>query len=385
MTVDLFMEILTADNDTCINIPAMVTLLVSFALITSCNVVDRGSDSSTTTTLPGDFEWLIPENEVVDGGPGKDGIPSIDDPKFAPVNETGYDNKRRVLGIKIGDQVRAYPHQIMDWHEIVNDRIGETAYAVTYCPLTGTGIGWNRTVDGERTEFGVSGLLFRNNLIPYDRKTDSRWSQMQMRGVHGIHSGQNIETIDMIETTWETWKSMYPDSEVLTTDTGFNRDYGAYAYGITYATNHSNILFPINNNDSRLENKVRVHGVIAGDIAFERANVRVYELRKFGEGITTIHDELSDTEIVLVGSSDLDFAASFETVLDDGTRLSFEPVQGSLPIVMEDQEGNKWDIFGRAQEGPRAGEQLQPTQSYTGYWFAWADFFPGLEIYGFDE
>lgn len=373
------MEIQILNRDY-LTVSGISIILTCFLLITGCNVVDE--DSGSTSTLPVESEWLIPENEVVDGGPGKDGIPSIDDPNFAPVNEIDYvGENRRVLGIKIGDQVRAYPHQILDWHEIVNDRIGEVPFAVTYCPLTGTGIGWNRTVDGETTEFGVSGLLFRNNLVPYDRKTDSRWSQMQMRGVFGTHSGVNIETIDMVETTWGAWKSMYPDSEVLTTDTGFNRDYGGYAYGRTYSTDHSNILFPIKNNDTRLENKVRVHGVIGDEVAKQNAEVRVYELRKFGEGVSTVHDQIGGVDIVLVGSSNLDFAASFESTLADGTVLEFEPVQNALPIVMEDQEGNRWDLFGYAVEGPRQGEQLAPTKSYTGYWFAWADFFPSLEIY----
>lgn len=351
-------------------------------LLTGCVNDNPGS---TDISEPG-FAWLIPENEVFDGGPGKDGIPSIDNPEFAPANEIEFAaDERRVLGIKIGDRVRAYPHQILDWHEIVNDQVGETAFAVTFCPLTGTGIGWNRTIDEETTEFGVSGLLFRNNLIAYDRNTDSRWSQMQLRSVWGDRADTNIETIRMIETTWETWKTLYPGSDVLTTDTGFSRDYNGHAYGRDYTTDHSNILFPVKNSDSRLENKVRVHGVIADETARESATVRVYELRKFGDGITVVEDQIDGMDVVVVGSTGYDFAASFETTLEDGTELTFEPVSDELPVVMEDQEGTKWDIFGYAMEGPRAGEQLTATRSYTGYWFAWADFFPDPEIYQFEN
>lgn len=358
-----------------------LTILLLMLFISGCT----GSTDSDSGS-PGEEEaWLIPEEEVFDGGPGKDGIPSIDRPNFSSVDEADFiPDERKVLGVKIDDEVRAYPHQILDWHEIVNDQIGDSALAITFCPLTGTGIGWNRTINGQATEFGVSGLLFRNNLIPYDRATDSGWSQMQMRGVLGTHSGRSTETINVIETTWSTWKLMYPESQVLTTDTGFNRNYEGYAYGRSYSTDHSNILFPVKNEDDRLEDKVLVHGVIANETADENATARVYELRKFGEDITVIQDQLGGKDIVLVGSSDLDFAASFEPILDDGTRLSFLPVQDELPVVMQDQEGNRWDVFGYAVEGPRQGEQLQPTKSYTGYWFAWADFFPGLEIYTFD-
>ncbi len=379
MTADLFMENPAPDHY--LNNIARIAIPLMFILLWyGCNSVndDTGSNPSP---LPADTEWLIPSNEIFVGA-GKDDIPSIDNPVFAPVDETDYvPDERRVVGVKIGDVIRAYPHQILDWHEIVNDQIGETAFAITFCPLTGTAICWNREVNGAITEFGTSGLLFRNNLVAYDRNTDSRWAQMQLRGVQGTQSNVNIETIELIETTWKTWKTMYPESEVITRDTGFERNYQGFTYGSDYSTNHSRILFPVNNSDPRLENKVRVHGVIADETASQDAAVRVYEIRKFGDGISIIDDQLGAKDIVVVGSSDLDFAVSFEASIDSESQLTFDPVQNALPVVMEDQEGNKWDIFGYAVEGPMQGEQLKSTRSYTGYWFAWADFFPGLEIY----
>lgn len=335
---------------------------------------------NTTGSIEEEGEWLIPGSEVTDGGPGKDGIPSIDNPNFAPVDEIDFIvNDRLVIGVKSGDEVKAYPHQVLDWHEIVNDEIGDTPLALTYCPLTGTGIGWHRQVNGTVTEFGVSGLLFRNNLVPYDRNTDSEWSQMQMRGVRGELSAQTIETIDVIETNWSTWKEMYPDSKVLTTETGFSRNYQGFAYGSTYL-NNNNTLFPVKNNDNRLHRKERVHGIIADTPADEDATVKTYIISEMGEGINIIEDTFQGIDHVVVGSSELNIAASFERT-HEGTILEFQPVQNALPVVMEDQEGNRWDIFGKAVSGPRQGQQLTPTNSYTGYWFAWADFFPSVEIY----
>ena len=347
-------------------------LIITLALILSA--------CDTTGSSGGGGNWLIPESEIRDGGPGRDGIPSVDNPQFAPVDEIDFIiDDRLVIGVKNGDEVKAYPHQVLDWHEIVNDEIGGTPFALTYCPLTGTGIGWHREINGSVTEFGVSGLLFRNNLIPFDRNSDSEWSQMQLRGVRGEHSASNIETVDVIETNWSTWKEMYPDSEVLTTETGFSRDYQEYTYGISYL-NNSNTLFPVNNRDDRLHEKERVHGIIADTAATEDADVKVYVIDDMGTGVNVIEDSFQGIDHVVVGSAELNIAASFERTIN-GTLLNFEPVNDSLPVVMEDQEGNRWDIFGNAVSGPRQGQQLTPTKSYTGYWFAWADFFLGAEIY----
>ena len=125
-------------------------------------------------------EWLIPEGLVRDGGPGKDGIPAISDPKFTQASAVDYlKDEDLVIGLKYNEEIKVYPHIILDWHEIVNDEIDEFAFALTYCPLTGTAINWNRKLNGITTTFGVSGLLYNSNLIPYDRETDSNWSQMQ--------------------------------------------------------------------------------------------------------------------------------------------------------------------------------------------------------------
>ncbi|MDZ7807260.1 MAG: DUF3179 domain-containing (seleno)protein [Gracilimonas sp.] len=154
----------------------VVLIILLFLSVLSCNTVDS-NDNPFGNNGPqiGDSEWLIPANEIIDGGPGQDGIPSIDDPKFIHMFQADFiEDDRLVIGIKRGDEVRLYPHQILDWHEIVNENFGEESIALTYCPLTGTGIAFDRVIDNFETEFGVSGLLFRNNLIMYDRNTGSR-------------------------------------------------------------------------------------------------------------------------------------------------------------------------------------------------------------------
>lgn len=319
--------------------------------------------------------WLIPQNEVFDGGPGKDGIPALLNPPMIDAASATYlSPDDLVIGYKSGDDIRAYPHKILDWHEIINDEVNEHHVAITYCPLTGTGIGWERELNGQTTTFGVSGLLYNTNLIPYDRLTDSNWSQMRLDCVNGELTGEKIATFPVVETTWETWKSWYPDTKVVSTSTGFSRSYGQYPYG-DYKTNHNNILFPFSPKDERLPAKERVLGVIVDNEA------RIYRFSSFAEEISVREDAFRDVKLIIVGSHSLNFLIAYERTLSDGTELSFTALPSAEgPGIMQDNEGNIWDAFGTAVAGPRTGEQLQPVTSYIGFWFAWGAFYEGPEI-----
>jgi hypothetical protein len=339
---------------------------------------------NSTDSQFSDENWLISVSEVVDGGPGKDGIPSIDNPDFLDVSEVSFiSDERMVLGVRVGNEVRAYPHQVLDWHEIVNDEIDGNHVGIIFCPLTGTGQAWDREVNGSVTEFGVSGLLYRNNLIAYDRNTDSNWSQMQLRSVNGDLMGLNVETYPVVETNWATWKQMYPDTKVHSTNTGFSRNYSGFTYGSDFSTNHNRILFPIRNNDNRLQRKVRVLGIIDSSTGDHEAVVKAYPVNRFESGIEIVYDRVGLSDYVIVGSSSSDISAAFHNRLDDGTVVSeFTAIQGALPVVMEDPEGNRYDIFGYVVEGPDLGMKLEHARSYMGYWYGWTDFFPNIEIYG---
>lgn len=333
--------------------------------ITSCDTVDTADISG---------EWLIKKSEIFDGGPGKDGIPSIDNPRFTGVNNASYllDNDL-VIGYKNGAVVRAYPHPILDWHEIVNDEVNGKKIALTYCPLTGSAIAWNRDGLAGGSTFGVSGLLYNSNLIPYDRGSQSNWSQMMIKSVNGNFIGNEIETSQLVETTYKTWKEMYPNSKILSTNTGFSRTYGNYPYG-GYRTNND-LLFPVNREDNRLHKKARVLGIIVGESTI------TYPIGSFSEDVAVINNNFSGLNHVTAVSKGKNFAVAYNRELNDGTLLEFTAVQNELPIIMVDGEGNKWDIFGVAVEGPRAGTVLEVTKSFISYWFAWAAFYPNAVIY----
>ncbi|MEM7368769.1 MAG: DUF3179 domain-containing (seleno)protein [Bacteroidota bacterium] len=320
--------------------------------------------------------WTIPIEEVLDGGPGKDGIPALLNPAFVPATQAGFmRNNELVLGYFHNGEARAYPHSILDWHEIINDELAGQEYAITYCPLTGTGIGWDRKINGESTTFGVSGLLYNTNLIPYDRATDSHWSQIRLDCLNGSQQGKQIKTFPLVETTWKSWKEMFPDTKVVSRETGYSREYDVYPYG-DYRTDHDRLIFPVANEDARLERKTRVHGIIANQV------VRIYPFERFQGGKPVlIHDEFQGRPIVVIGSLVKDYIVSYGRELSDGTLLSFtSECCDDLSVMMKDQEGNRWNIFGEAVSGPRQGSSLPRIDSYIGYWFSFAAMFPEIEL-----
>jgi len=357
-----------------------IILTAAIFALSSCsedNTTESTGMSTRNTETPGenmnDDNWLIPVEEVRDGGPGKDGIPAIDNPKFINAGDADYLNDDDlVLGFVDGDEVRAYPHTILDWHEIVNDDTPNHSLAVIYCPLTGTGIGWDRNIGGKKTTFGVSGLLYNSNIIPYDRETDSNWSQLLLKSVNGKLAGTRPVIHNLVETSWKTWKTMYPDTKVLSLNTGYNRNYGQYPYG-TYKTNES-ILFPVSNSDSRIHLKERVLAVIENDktIAFR------FDQLETNEHLITVL--FNDKQLVVTGDKQLNLMIAFDSKLTDGTILDFQYLNNQLPNILTDNEGNVWDIFGRAVEGPRKGEALLPVTQMMGYWFAFAAFYPEIEL-----
>lgn len=341
-------------------------LTILFPVLISCQ-----DDLNSSKISSGD--WLIPSDEVFDGGPGKDGIPAISEPVFTENESIDFmKDDDLIIGLKINDQIRGYPHPILDWHEIINDQINEDYVAITYCPLTGSTIGLNRNIDGNITTFGVSGLLYNSNLIPYDRASNSNWSQMKLQCVNGELTGENFDYVHTFETSWKTWKKLFPKAQVVSSNTGYNRRYSNYPYG-AYRENES-LIFPISNSNNQLHLKERVHGIID--------NNGVYGIRfnLFENGIKLYTKNFGQNSYVIIGSKPDNFIVSFSNKLQDGTILNFELIENSLPIIMTDNEGNKWDIFGYAVEGNRKGERLLPTKSFIAYWFAWATFYPQISI-----
>ncbi|MEM9325407.1 MAG: DUF3179 domain-containing protein [Bacteroidota bacterium] len=327
--------------------------------------------AGTTTNGPATPEWLIPVTSVVDGGTGRDGIPSIDDPKFRRARDiSSMPDFEFVVAVKVGDEVRAYPHNILNWHEIVNDKAAGAYFAVTYCPLTGTTLVWDSE---EETTFGVSGLLYNSNLIPYDRSTISHWSQMLNQSVQGVRAGREILRMPAVELRWIDFKRDFPDARVLTTDTGFDRNYNSYPYGTYRVTD--DLLFPVSRTDDRIFAKDRVHGIQLADVT------RVYQFSDFDEQPYLI-DQVGGVDVLVLGSRSSGVINSFfvsEALASED--LWMAPEQPSLRRFIQDVRGNTYDIFGEVVAGPDLGGVLDATPSYMGFYFAWVAFNRRLEIY----
>ena len=344
-------------------------ILISVVFLSSCGGGSSENNSNDTAA-----KWSIPVDQVIDAGPGRNGIPSLQSPKFIKASETTLRDDKLILGVRYKGETKAYPHNILDWHEVVNDIYDTDRLVLSYCPLTGSGMLWKSGSFSSDPTWGVSGLLYNSNLILFDRDTQSNWSQMLEQSVQGDRRSETPQKLKTIETTWGAWKSMYPDTLILSEQTGFERDYSRYPYR-SFRTNEG-LIFPVSQIDRRLPLKTRVTGIRASD-----QSSRVYQINQFSSGIQVINTTFKEQPIVVIGSSDKQFATIYSAKTQDGTLQVFEALQDQLPAIMRDQEGNLWDVFGRAIAGSRSGEELAKTESYTAYWYAWAAFFPNAEIY----
>ncbi len=185
-------------------------------------------------------------SEILDGGPPKDGIPSIDHPRFDTDQTTPFDKNEWVIGVIINGEAKAYPIGIMNWHEIVNDTLGTVNITISYCPLCDTIVAFKR----QETTYGVSGKLYQSCLVMYDRSDETLYSQPWAIGVVGAKVNQALERIPVVKTTLKNWLSQYPDSQILSTETGHQRDYFEYPYG-SYYTNTA-IIFPVGSQERRI-------------------------------------------------------------------------------------------------------------------------------------
>lgn len=187
---------------------------------------------------------LIPESQIFKGGPAKDGIPAIDEPEFTSARKARFiKNSDYILGLELAGIARAYPIKILNWHEVVNDRIGREQFSITYCPLCGTGMAFSARVDGTKLDFGVSGLLYNSDVLLYDRQTESLWSQIMQQAISGKHMGAQLQRIPLSHTTWKDWKTQHPDTQVLSIKTGARRNYEKNPYQGYESSKH--LLFPV--------------------------------------------------------------------------------------------------------------------------------------------
>jgi len=175
---------------------------------------------------------LIRLGEIQPGGPPRDGIPALDHPAFTSAAEADRILKPKdvVLGVEFAGVAKAYPVRILNWHEVLNDDVGEQPILVSWCPLCGSGVVYDSRADGRRLTFGVSGRLYKRNLLLYDHETDSLWSQIAGKAVTGPLAGTSLRLLPVTVTSWAHWKDDHPATLVLSFQTGFRRNYATDPY-----------------------------------------------------------------------------------------------------------------------------------------------------------
>lgn len=227
----------------------------------SQGVVKEQVKTQRTISETGGVRHSVLLDEIVSGGPGKDGIPSIDKPKFVSTEKATFLSDSDLgLAFERDGMKRFYPFSILVWHEIVNDTIKGNRILVTYCPLCLSGVVLDPLVDGERVEFGTSGKLWNSNLVMYDRKTKSLWSQILGEAIMGRMTGTLLTVLPSDVVRFGDWKKSNPTGEVLSQDTGLSRNYGRDPYGDYYST--PGTYFPVKRKDARLSEKALIIGFV---------------------------------------------------------------------------------------------------------------------------
>lgn len=316
--------------------------------------VTRPMQTQRDILITGGVRHSIPLDEILSGGPGKDGIPSIDNPLFVSAENAAFlDDSDPGIGLTVNGESRFYPYRILVWHEIVNDTVGDMPVLVTYCPLCATGIVFERRVDGEVQEFGVSGRLWQSNLLMYNRPPsqssppsleatkgnageasagneaeESLWSQVLGEAVLGVHTGKKLPVVRSDVVRWGDWKGAHPKTLALSQDTGAVRDYGRDPYGDYYTS--ESVSFGASFSDTRLHPKALVHGIeIEG-------RYKAY------------HDEALKT----------------------------------LTGILSDTFADKDIVITRTDPGEiRFTANGEPISSIPGFWFSWASVHPETELY----
>jgi hypothetical protein len=348
-----------------------LTILVTALGMSCAGIPDAGigPDAEITCSIPRDL--------IFDGGPGKDGIPALTNPRLVTDLEPGAAYLRpedRVIGFVVDGTAIAVPLNIGWWHEIVNFDIGGRHLAITYCPLTGSGLGFDRAKAGN-AEFGVSGLLFMNNLIMYDRRADeSFWPQLSRGARCGAKIGTDLDMIPVIEITWEGWLTLYPSTKVVSSETGFRRDYNSYPYGNYDDQDNAGLLFPMPRVDPRRPPKERVLGIPhdSGGIAFPYG-----ALAEAGQ-LAVVDTVLAGRRIAVFWDGTRQAAAAFRITSDSPAR-TFRAVDQR---ITDAETGSTWQVDGLATAGPLAGTRLAPvTEAYVVFWFAWAAFQPRADLW----
>ena len=330
--------------------------------IVLCTSVSGGSTcwaGADTSQIKNEIQYVLP----------RDAIPAIKNPEFVPAEEAGLDDHEPVVGITINGESRAYSLYLLNHHEIVNDRIGDTAFAVTWCPLANLAVIYNREIDDKEYTFGVSGKLLKNTLVMFDYETESFWPIAYGEAVDGELTGKKLNSVPGCQKVpWGAWKKLHPDTLVLSFHG--SRTIGYDAYG-GYHNNEETGIFPAGNIDARLGIKTNIIGIEVG------GKYKAYPFYLFKK-TTIITDKFQGMNLLVYRNS------------DTGTIKVYDRQVGEVVIDFEKNKSDTtdnvtnttWDLEnGVGIKGDMMGNALRPVNFLNVYWFVWADYFHDTDVF----
>lgn len=308
-------------------------------------------------------------DEVVWGGVKQDGIPPLRAPKMIPVAEASYlDDGNIVFGLEVNGDARAYPKRILAWHEMFVDVVGGVPVAGVYCTLCGSMVLYETVHEGVEHELGTSGFLYRSNKLMYDRATQSLWSTLRGEPVIGPLADRGITLTRgyVVTTTWSEWRKRHPDTQVLSIDTGYDRDYSeGAAYRGYFATDQ--LMFEVPKLDRRLKNKAEVLALTFPEISKETLAISAAFLNKN----RVYADRLGEVGFVVLTDE-----SGASRVYETRGRV-FERWDTAQTAI--DQSGVKWTLHEDRLESA-AGDRLARLPAHRAFWFGWHAAYPDTRL-----
>ena len=324
----------------------ILTIAVGFIVSMGCDTVNELNQDTPDDDPFQEIQW---EEDVTGQLLPFD---LVDNPNHAPASEIDYiDDTELIFITRYQGRVFAYPLRYM-LVEVVNEDINGILTAVTYCPITKSAVAWNRLLEGDTLLLTASGYLLRDNLMPLDLNSGSIWSQMRGVGMHGKHDRVNVETVPLFETSWKTVLNFFPEAEVFTDEGQQKSSSTANAEGLAEAFSD------------------RQFGILS------RNQVELFDAHLFSDEIE-LYSTITQPggHVVVAGSSDHHFVVAYQT------SYNMLPVEGEFPIIMRDETGSSWNIFGEAVDGERTGEQLNSPDYYTASSWAWESLFANVSVF----
>jgi hypothetical protein len=313
-------------------------------------------------------------DEIIISNPSDTGIPSIDQPVYESVYvaDQYLDNSGLGLLVEVSGKYRFYPFQILVWHEAVNETFNGKSLLVTYSPLTASGNVFERMFGDEAVPFRASGKIWNNNTLLLDSQSESLWSQILGEALVGELTGSTLNPYPSLTVSWSTFKTHYPSGEVLSRKTNFDRDYTQDPYEQDHYYESSTILFPLSNEDDRLQAKTLVFGY------YEDSDQTAYPLSVVEES-GVVNDEVGENYILVIWDNVLETVRGYTRQVGTDV-LTF--YQGD-EFFIDDQTGSLWNRNGECVGGTYLGSQLEALTLKRMYWFSWGALYPETKIFNY--